>query len=469
MKLNNLILCLLLNIIFVYSKNSSKFNAKTFTVGSSPLCKINNLKKNDKLYYASIPSELMKKKINCNNYVVAMNTDPASKGSYRMVKALIRDECKKCGPYDIKLSTNTLSEINGSKSANIFWAIISKDGKLFGGPFKPNLSKDETNKLLKASGEKNIAGVMKKFTEKAKNMVKNDKIHEKELPWKNSEKKITITKANKKHLKSTVVLKTTIIAERKKVVKTINPKIVKPTGTSIPTPVGLPIKEDKTSSSSGSGVITGTVAVSVAAGATLLLVRRKSAKKNYIFGEPIDKYDGKTARELYAKTKNGQKLRIQIPVNDFNDIAHIQIFSPNGKDLLPNIDVYNVHTERALVSDAISYDSVSLPQPQEQPQPHSQLPVPSNYDFMMAFSPIEQPDLAAIPKENIGAYDCTKITTRITDDPYLNQYIADDNQEIYNSVPKVMEQNNNNNNNNNNNTKTYEDILLEYVEGEDFY
>jgi hypothetical protein len=408
----------------------------------------------------------MKKKINCNNYLVAMNADPDSKGKYRMVKALIRDECKKCGPYDIKLSVKALSDINDSRKANIFWAILSKDGKLYGGPFKPDLSKDETKKLLKASGEKNIAGVMKKFTEKAKHMVKNDKVHEKELPWKNSEKKITSVKESKKNLKSTVIFKTTVVTERKvSVIKTIIPKKVAPTGTSIPVPVDAPIKEEKNTSSSGSGVITGTVAVSVAAGATLLLVRRKSAKKNYIFGEPIDKYDGKTARELYAKTKDGKKLKIQIPVNDFNEIAHIQIFSPNGKDLLPNIDVYNVHTERSMVSDAISYDNVSVPQPQEQPKPHDQLPIPSNYDFMMAFSPVEHPDLAAIPKENIGAYDCTKVTTRISDDPYLNQYCGRDDQEIYNSVPKVMKQTNNNNN------TTYQssDILLEYVEGEDLY
>jgi len=198
--------------------------------------------------------------------------------------------------------------------------------------------------------------------------------------------------------------------------------------------------------------MTGAFAVSVAAGAALLFVRKRSAKKNYIFGEPLDKYDDKTAKELYARTKNGQKFKIQIPLNDFNDIAHIQIFSPRCKE--SNTDVYNVHTERAMMSD--DNDSINtLPQPQEQPKPHAQLPIPAN-DFMMRFSLIEQPDLAALQKENIGAYDCTKITTRYNDDPYISQYQCDDNQEIYNSVPKVK----------NVNEVPTDDILLEYVEDE---
>jgi len=469
MKLNTLILSLLLNIVLVYSKSKSKseINAKSFAISSSPLCDTDKTDKSQRLYYASIPSELMKDKVNCNNYLVAMNADSNSKGKYRLVKTFVRDECKDCGPYGIKLSIKALSDISGSRKANVFWAVLSKEGELLGGPFKPTLSKTETKNLLKVSGEKNIVGVLKQFAEKAKEMIKNENLHEKELPW---EKKNTTVKSNVKHVKSTVIKKTVVVTDHKKVIvyKTkSSTKTAAPTGTPIPIPVEAPIQEDENEneeSSSGSGVLTGTVAVSVAAGATLLLIRRRSNKKNYIFGEPIDKYDGKTAKELYAKTKDGQKLKIQIPYNDFNDIAHIQIFSPNGKDALPNIDVYNVHTERAMVSDTISYDSISLPLPQEQPQPHSQLPVPSNNDFMMAFSPVLQPDLVALPKENIGSYDCTKITTRISDDPYLNEYKGNDDQEIYNSVPKEMNQTNT--------EKVYEsstDILLEYVDGEDFY
>ncbi|OUM56192.1 hypothetical protein PIROE2DRAFT_67921 [Piromyces sp. E2] len=107
--------------------------------------------------------------------------------------------------------------------------------------------------------------------------------------------------------------------------------------------------------------------------------------------------------------------------------------------------------------------STSLPVPQEQPKPHCQLPVPTN-DFMMAFSPIEQPDLAALPKVNIAAYDINSTTTRVSDDPYLVQYKGDDNQEIYNSVPQSMNKVYANNSN-----ETSTDILLEYVDEDDYY
>ncbi|ORY21622.1 hypothetical protein LY90DRAFT_676197 [Neocallimastix californiae] len=463
MKFNVLILSLLLNLALVYSKSTEKNNANVFTISSSPLCETKKLDKNQKLYYASVPSKLAEK--SCNKYVVAMNADPASKGKYRLVKAAIRDECKQCSSEEVMFSIKALKDISGSRKANIFWAILSEDGELFKGPFKPELSDSERKELQKISGEKSIDDIMERFTEMATDMILSKKVHEKEFPWGDAkEKKTTPTKSSKKNIKSTVIVKKVTVTDIKKVlvVKTRSQvNKVSPTHASIPTEAKTE-ENTKETTNNGSSAIAGTVAVSVAAGATLLLIRRKSAKKNYIFGEPIDEYDSSTAKKLYAKTKDGQHLKINIPINDFSDIAHIQIFSPNRKESIPNLDVYNVHNERAIASNNNSNDSISVPQPQEQPKPHLQLPAPSN-DFMLAFSPIEHPDIAALPKENIGNYDCTKITSRITDDPYLTQYNGDDNQEIYSSVPKEM-----NKVYANNSRETSTDILLEYVEEEEY-
>jgi len=487
MKFNTLFLNLLFNFALAYSES---INAESFAVGTPATCNIKKLTQNHKLYYASIPTELIRD--NCDNYVVAMNADPDSQGKYRFVKTYIRDGCEDCGPYDLKLSVKAIMDIGNSRKAKVFWAIFSKDGDLFGGPFKPELTESESKKLLSLSGEKNMGGVMKKFTQKAINMVKNKKVHESEFPW---------TKNGKDEEEVVNVVKTTVI--KKTVVKTdIRKLVVVKTKSEGETPShlfkGKPThlpefklenekkkvekpKEEKQKgeekeeeeATSGSGVFKGTVAVSVAAGAALLLLRRKSPKKTYIFGESLDNLGSGNdsinsttgTKELYAKTKNGQRLKINIPVNNnFDDVAHIQIFSPKRRESYPNMDVYNVHTQRAYVSDNNSYDSVSLPQPQqEQPQPHAQLPIPTN-DFMTAFNPIEQPDLAAMPKENIGSYDCTKVTSRMADDPYYDHYnyLEEEEEEIYNSVPKEM---NRVYANNANNSPT--DILLDYLDGDD--
>lgn len=463
MKFNTLFLTLLVSCLAVYAKKSD-VNAKSFTIGSSIHCKSDKLEKSDKIYYAAISKELLNDDANCNNYVVAMVADEKSKGKYTIVKALIRDECKDCKVNDLRLSTRAMKDLN-SKKSNVFWGIVDKEGEMINGPFQPELSEKETENVVKSLGEKKINDVFQKFIDNSKYMVKKNKIHLKKI----ANVKYEIVK--KVATKETKVVKTTVIKNvitTKKVITHTKEaeKIATPTSIPTSTPIAASAEATQEDNSNGSGIMTGAVAVSLAAGATLLLVHRKSSRKNYIFGEPIDKYDGNTAKELYAKTKNGQKIKLQIPLNNFDDIAHIQIFSPNGKEASnePNIDVYNVHTERALMSsDSSSLESCSsnLPLPQEQPQPHSQLPLPT--DFMMAFSPIEQPELAAIPKENIGSYDCTKITTRINDDPYLTQYKGDDSQEIYNSVPQSM-----NKVYANNSSELSSDILLEYVDEEDY-
>jgi len=214
-------------------------------------------------------------------------------------------------------------------------------------------------------------------------------------------------------------------------------------------------------------VVTGALAVSLAAGAAFAFVRRRSTRKNYrnyIFGVPLDKIDGSTTttqKVLYANTKSGEKIKLEIPYEDFDDVAHIQIFSPN---LDQDLDVYNVHTQRALMSNGHSLDDdvCTHPQPQHLPRPHSLLPVPKN-DFMMAFSPIEPPESVALPKVNIGPFNCTNETGRVNDDPYLSQYRGNDNQEIYSSVPQHMNRNYAKNSN-----EPSTDILLEYVDGDDY-
>lgn len=468
MKFNTLFLTLLINLVAVYAKKSNDVNAKSFAIGSTPYCKNDNLKKSDKFYYAAISKELFSDKINCDSHVVALVADEKAKGKYKIVRAIIRDECKDCKVTDLRLSVKAMKDLNG-KESNVIWGIIDKDGEMINGPFQPELSSKKTEKVVESLGEKKINDVFQKFIDNSKYMAKKNKVHLKKLA---NVKFEVVTK--KAVLKSTVIKN--VITTKKVITHTIEAKA---TATPASTPSSIPTStpaieentsEDTSSSSSGSGIMTGAVAVSVAAGATLLLVHRKSSKKNYIFGEPIDKYDGNTAKELYAKTKDGQKIKLQIPKmnSNFDDIAHIQIFSPNAKETFnePNIDVYNVHTERAIMSsDSSSLESCSsaVPLPQEQPQPHCQLPVPMN-DFMMAFGPIEQPDLAAITKENIGSYDCTKNTHRLNDDPYLTQYRGEDNQEIYNSVPQSM-----NKVYANNSVETSTDILLEYVEEDDYY
>jgi len=215
-------------------------------------------------------------------------------------------------------------------------------------------------------------------------------------------------------------------------------------------------------------VVTGALALSLAAGAAFTFVRRRSTRKNYrnyIFGVPLDKFDETSTapaqKVLYANTKSGEKIKLEIPYEDFDDVAHIQIFSPN---LDQDLDVYNVHTQRALMSSDHSLDDdvCTHPQPQHLPRPHSFLPVPKN-DFMMAFSPIEPPESVALPKVNIGPFNCTTETGRVNDDPYLSQYKGSDNQEIYNSVPKHMNRNYSRNTN-----EPSTDILLEYVDGDDY-
>ncbi|ORX45358.1 hypothetical protein BCR36DRAFT_333118 [Piromyces finnis] len=469
MKFNTPLLTLLINFAAVYAKKST-FNAKSFEIVSSTYCKHENLERNDKLYYAAISKELFNnEKVNCDNYVVAMVADEKSKGKYKLVKALIRDECENCKVNDLKLSVKAMKDIDLSKT-NVFWGIVDKKGEMINGPFQPELSKEETEKVIKFLGEKEINDVYKKFIDNAKYMAKVNKHHLKKLA---NIKYETVKKIATKEPK----VKTTVIKSvftTKKVITHVKEAVATAAPTSNPTttpiasttPVASEIVEEETSS--GSNVMTGAVAVSIAAGATLLLVHRKTSKKNYIFGEPIDKYDRNTAKELYAKTKNGQKIKLQIPVNNFDDIAHIQIYSPNGKETFSeqNVDVYNVHTERAIMSsDTSSLESCSssLPVPQKQPKPHCQLPVPTN-DFMMAFSPIEQPDLAVIPKENIGSFNFTKNTSRFNDDPYLTEYKGDDSQEIYNSVPHSR-----NRVYANNSSESSTDILLEYVDEEDDY
>lgn len=464
MKFNTLFLSLLINFVAVYAK--ADYNAKSFAIGSTHYCKNNKLSKTDKFYYAAINKELFSEKINCDNHVVALVADEKASGKYKIVRAVIRDKCDDCKVNDLRLSTKAMKELNGKKS-NVIWGIIDKDGEMINGPFQPELSEKETKKVVEALGEKKINDVFKKFIENAKYMAKKNKVHLKKIANVKVEV-VTKTAVVKTAVKKTTVVKNVVTA--KKVITKTAEAETSAAPTSEPTTTPVTASAEATEEESGSSnIMTGAVAVSLAAGATLLLVHRRSARKNYIFGEPIDKYDGNTAKELYAKTKNGQKIRLQIPMNNnFDDIAHIQIFSPNGKESFnePNIDVYNVHTERAIMSsDSSSLESCSsaLPLPQEQPQPHSQLPLPTN-DFMMAFSPIEQPDLAAIPKENIGAYDCTKNTSRFNDDPYLTQYRGDDSQEIYNSVPQSM-----NKTYANNSSEIPTDILLEYVEEDDYY
>jgi len=355
-----------------------------------------------------------------------MVADSQSKGKYKLVKALIRDECKECKANEIKLSNKAIKDINASKKANVIWAILSKEGKMKKGPIQPKLSEDEIIKMLKVFRVKKFDDLLERFTENAKYIAKRDKVRMKTLKGvkievikkiankKNKKvpvsKKITTAKKaaggkkgkviKTKVVKSVLTTKRVVVVTKARAATKVTPAKAKPTLSTI--------NSTKNGKETSTGTLmTGAFAVSVAAGAALLFVRKRSAKKNYIFGEPLDKYDDKTAKELYARTKNGQKFKIQIPLNDFNDIAHIQIFSPRCKE--SNTDVYNVHTERAMMSD--DNDSINtLPQPQEQPKPHAQLPIPAN-DFMMRFSLIEQPDLAALQKENIGAYDCTKITT----------------------------------------------------------
>jgi len=379
-----------------------------------------------------------------------------------------------------------------SKKSKVFWGIVDHEGDMINGPFQPDLSESETKDVVKSLDEKELNDVFRKFIDNARYMSKKNKIHLKKMAKIKYE---VVTKVET----DTKVVKTTVIKNvytSKKVI-THTRKIEAPTSTvdaeqttaaEEPTTaaeeeqttvgeeqitIALDVDSDTTQeettpeeTSNNSSIMSGAIAVSLAAGATLLLVRRKTSRKNYIFGEPLDKYDGKTAKELYAKTKNGQKIRLQIPMNNFDEIAHIQIYSPNGKDSHEqNLDVFNVHTERAIMSsDSSSLESCSsaLPVPHEQPQPHCQLPAPTN-DFMAAFSSIEQPELAAILKENIGAYDCTKVTTRASDDPFLSRYESDDNQEIYNSVPQSM-----NKIYANNSSEPSTDILLEYVDEEDY-
>jgi len=353
---------------------------------------------------------------------------------------------------------------------------------MINGPFQPELSDSESKKVVKSMHEKEMNGVFQKFINNAKYMSKMNKIHLKKMAKIKFEvvtkiatetkvirttvyKKVYTTKKVITHTRKIEAPTTTVVDEPTTVVDEPTTVVDEPTTVAAEQPTIIVATDSETTqTSNSSGIMSGAVAVSLAAGATLLLVRRKSARKNYIFGEPLDKYDGKTAKKLYAKTKNGQKIKLQIPMNNFDDIAHIQIYSPNGKDSEQNMDVFNVHTERAIMSsDSSSLESCSsaLPIPHEQPQPHCQLPAPVN-DFMAAFSPIEQPDLAAIPKVNIGAYDCTKVTTRASDDPFLSHCEIDDSQEIYNSVPQSM-----NKVYANNSSETSTDILLEYVDDEE--
>jgi len=466
MKFNTLFLTLLINLVAVYAKKSTDVNAKSFAIGSTSYCKNDKLEKSDKLYYAAISKKLFSDKINCDNHVVALVADENAKGKYKIVRAIIRDECKDCKVNDLRLSTKAMKDLNGKKS-NVFWGIIGKDGEMINGPFQPELSEKETEKIVESLGEKKINDVFQKFIENSKYMAKKNKNHLKKLA------NVKVEVVTKKAVVKTTVVKN-VITTKKVIAHTVEAEATAaPTSVPTSTPIAATTETTETTeeeNTSSSSLMTGAVAVSLAAGATLLLYRRKSARKNYIFGEPLDKYDGNTAKELYAKTKDGQKIKLQIPKmnSNFDEIAHIQIFSPNAKETFnePNIDVYNVHTERALMSsDSSSLESCSsaLPLPQAQPQPHSQLPVPLN-DFMMAFSPIEQPDLAAIPKENIGAYDCTKNTSRFNDDPFLTEYRGDDSQEIYNSVPQSM-----NKVYANNSVQSSTDILLEYVEEDDYY
>jgi len=481
MKFNTLLLSLLINFVAVNAKRKPHFNAKSFAVGSSPYCKHDKLEKSDKIYYAAISKELFNEKINCNNYVVAMVADENAKGDYKIVKALIRDECKDCKVNDLRLSHKAMEELNPKKS-KVFWGIIDEKGDMINGPFQPELSDSESKKVVKSMHEKEMNGVFQKFINNAKYMSKMNKIHLKKMAKIKFEvvtkiatetkvirttvyKKVYTTKKVITHTRKIEAPTTTVVDEPTTVVDEPTTVVDEPTTVAAEQPTIIVATDSETTqTSNSSGIMSGAVAVSLAAGATLLLVRRKSARKNYIFGEPLDKYDGKTAKKLYAKTKNGQKIKLQIPMNNFDDIAHIQIYSPNGKDSEQNMDVFNVHTERAIMSsDSSSLESCSsaLPIPHEQPQPHCQLPAPVN-DFMAAFSPIEQPDLAAIPKVNIGAYDCTKVTTRASDDPFLSHCEIDDSQEIYNSVPQSM-----NKVYANNSSETSTDILLEYVDDEE--
>jgi len=472
MKFNTLFISLLLNFSLVFAQNT-EFNAKAFSLGKSHFCKDVKVKRDDKLYYAALAPELMEGETsNCNKYVVAMIADPHSKGKYKYVKAIIKDVCLECKVDEIRLSSKSIIDISGRRKGTVFWGILSDKGEFINGPFSPAISDKDSKNLLKISGEKKLSDIIGKFIIKAKELAKSKKNHLKEFPW---ETKITPVKG-KKVIKSTIVKKVTVTSVKKvKVVKTVSRStVINPRPSTSPNDIPtekpntntIDIEENDDSAKASTGIVTGAVAISIAAGA-LLLVHRRSSRKNYIFGEPLDQYDRSLDKELVAKTKDGKQIKLKIPYHDFNDIAHIQIFSPAKENATePNIDIFNVYQERAMMSENTSFDS--LPQPQEQPKPHIQLPIPSNSDFMTMFSPVESivhPDIAACPKENIGAYDPTGVTTRINDDPYLSQYKADDSKEIYNSVPKVMNQTYANNCN----ESSTDDILLDYVEGEDYY
>lgn len=452
MRFNTLCLSLLVSLAAVYAKK----NNSSFELGTSPYCKAENLTKHNEIYYASIAKELMVDDTLCDKYVVAMVADSNSDGKYKIVKARIRDECEDCGITEIKLSKKAYEDLNGSKKSNVFWAILDKDGKMINGPFQPELSEKETQEIVNAYDGVNFDDLLKKFINNAKYMAKTKKANLKKLSDIKVEviKKVFITKTDsKKDDKPADEPADEPVEPAEPVVEHID--------TEKPIHIGniepeVELTEEPEESSSGSGIMTGAVAVSLAAGA-LLFVRKRSAKKNYIFGEPLDKLDGKPEKVLYANTKSGQKIKLEIPCDDFNEIGHIQIFSPvrgRGQD-----DVYNVHTQRAMMSKKHgSSDELSI---NPQPIPHSPLPLPNN-DFMMAFSPIEQPQFAAPKLTNINS---TQETNRNDSNPYYYHFDGfDDEQDIYNSVPQSM-----NKSYSENAVEPSTDIILDYVNDDSFY
>jgi len=476
MRFNTLCLSLLVSLTAVYAKK----NAHSFELGTSPYCKAENLTKHNEVYYASIAKELMIDESLCDKYVVAMAADSNSEGKYKIVKARIRDECEDCDITQIKLSSKAYKDLNGSKKSNVFWAILDKDGKMINGPFQPELSEKETQAIVNAYDGVNYDDLLKKFINNAKYMAKTKKANLKKLNNIKVEviKKVFITKTDSEKAEEPAkepakepVAEPTVAPVIEPVVEPVaEPEHVEHINTEEPIHIGNvepkvelteePEETKEEEESSGTGVMTGAVAVSLAAGA-LLFVRRRSAKKNYIFGEPLDKLDGKPEKVLYANTKSGQKIKLEIPCDDFNDIGHIQIFSPvrgRGQD-----DVYNVHTQRAIMSKkqgsgSGSGDELTV---NPQPRPHSPLPLPNN-DFMMAFSPVEQPQFAAPKLTNINS---TQETNRNDSNPYYYHFDGfDDDQEIYNSVPQSM-----NKSYSDNAVEPSTDIILDYVNEDSFY
>jgi len=452
MRFNALCLSLLINLAAVYAKK--KYNSSSFEIGTSPYCKPEHLTKHNEVYYASIAKELMTDEAICNKYVVAMVADSKSNGKYKIVKARVRDECKDCGITEIKLSSKAYKDLNGSKKekANVIWAILDKNGKIENGPFQPELSEKETQEIVNAYDGVNLDDLLDKFNNNAKYMAKGKKANLKKL----SNIKVEV-------IKKVVIPKKTEEPEPVEHKEHVEPEHVEPEHVE-PEHVEQaehvdeePVKEEE-ESSKGPGIMTGAVAVSLAAGA-LLFVRKRSAKKNYIFGEPLDKFDGKTEKVLYANTKSGQKIKLEIPYDDFSEIGHIQIFSP-VRDRSQDNDVYNVHTQRALMSKKQNLgDELRInPQP---PRPHSPLPLPNN-DFMLAFSPVEAPELAAPKINNINS---TQDTNRTDNNPYYYHFDGfDDDQEIYNSVPQSM-----NKSYSENAAEPSADIILDYVNEDNYY